>query len=69
MADKMIDYDAADTNRPTTVMVDKILHLSKESETGHIDSDEDVTIIHLVNGDKLRSLDSIRTLQARINSD
>jgi len=44
------------------VMVEKILRLSK-SEDG------EETLIHLVGGTVLRSLDSIKTLQARINSD
>lgn len=67
MADKMINYDSADSVRPSSVMIDKITHLTKEKEDN--DVDEDVTLIHLVNGTVLRSHDSIRTLQARINND
>lgn len=67
MADKMIEYDSADSLRSSSVMIDKITHLTKESED--FDNVDDVTLIHLVNGTVLRSNDSIRTLQARINSD
>lgn len=70
MKANMIEYSAADSDRPAAVMVAQITHLTKESEGSGDDynPDPDVTLIHLVNGTALRSDDSIRTLFARINS-
>lgn len=61
----MIAYSAAGTNRPTSVMIDKIVRLSKKHEDS--EAEDDVTLIHLTTGEILESDDSIRTLSARIN--
>ena len=65
MPQRIIEYSAAGTNRPASVMIDKIVRLSKKYED--IEAEDDVTLIHLTTGEILVSDDSIRTLSARIN--
>lgn len=57
---KLLEYSAVDDPNSTEVMIDKIVRLSKSL-------DNEITYIHLINGEVLESNDSIRTLSARIN--
>ena len=59
---KTIHFHSADSGWNEVIMVDKIVRLSK-SDSG------DFTYIHLVGGEEVRSNDSIKTLEARLNSD
>ena len=59
---KMIDYDPSDSAYFGSVMVDKIVRLSKR-----IDGEK--TRIHLTTGEVIESNDSMHTLSARINSE
>ena len=47
------------------IMMSNIVRLSKEMRG----DDDDITLIHLTNGDTLRTEDSIKTLEARINNE
>lgn len=58
---KMIRYNPANSEYDGAVMLDKITHLSK-------DDGGDLTLIHLTNREILYSIDSISTLEARINT-
>lgn len=58
---KAIYYDDKNSEYDTIVMVDKIVRLYK-SECSEL------TLIKLTNGEILESKDSIKTLEARINS-
>lgn len=63
MSKKTIDYDPVDNEEyNAVVMIKKITHLTKSK-------DGEITYIHLVNKVIIESNDSIRTLNARINSD
>lgn len=57
----MIDFYPVHGEFMQSVMIDKILRLSK-SEDGKY------TLIHLVNGESLLTTDSMKTISARINS-
>jgi len=57
---KTIEYSPLSGGDIRVVMIDKIAHISTD-ETGEI------TRIYLINGEKLLSRDSIKTLNARIN--
>ena len=56
---KLLNYDAVDDENTTEVMIDKIVRFSKSK-------DNEITYIHLINGEILESNDSIKTLTARI---
>lgn len=55
----MIDY-LDENDMAAAVMINRIVRLSKDWEN-------DITFIHLDTGEILKSKDSMRTLQARIN--
>lgn len=57
----IIRYNPANSEYDGAVMLDKITHLSK-------DDSGDLTLIHLSNREILYSVDSINTLEARINT-
>lgn len=57
-----LSYYDLDTHYQQCVLIDKITHLSKTLNG-------DVTIIHLENGKALRAEESIKTLEARINTE
>ena len=50
---------------PGVIMMSNIVRLSKEMRG----DDDDITLIHLTNGDTIRTEDSIKTLEARINNE
>ena len=56
---KTIRYENLD-DEELVVSVDQIVRLSKDWEG-------DITLIHLANGEVIRSRDSMKTLEARIN--
>ena len=62
MSQKAISFDSAGHNYGGVVMIGRIIRLSKSD-------DGEITFIHLDNGEVLESGDSMRTLEARINSD
>jgi hypothetical protein len=60
---KTLSYEPIDEDSSFrgVIMVDKIVRLSKSD-------DGEVTYVHLINGEKIATLDSINTIEARLNS-
>ena len=59
---KTITYDPKDSEFRAVLVADKIVGLRKSL-------DGELTIIKLITGEEIESLDSINTLEARLNSD
>lgn len=64
----MLDYHDATNDRVGSVRRDRIVRLSKKFGEAPEDA-PDITLIHLDTGEVLETLDSIRTVSARLNSD
>jgi len=61
---KILWYEDYTFKRDLVVAADKILRFSKK-----LIADEDITIIHLVNGEYVLSSDSIKTLVSRLENE
>ncbi len=61
---KTIWYEPVDSDWDAFVVVDQITHVTKSEPS--ISTDKTCTLIHLVNGQMLRSKCSMLTLRARI---
>ena len=59
---KTLRYNPSGSCFDAVIIVDKIVKLSKND-------DGEITNIHLINGEVIRSHDSINTIEARLNSE
>ena len=63
MSIKMISYDPVSSEYRGSVMISRIVRLSKKEGV----NDGDITLIHLDTGEILETTTSINTLEVRIN--